>query len=158
MYFVVILMESRKVLAIPASYVLKLDVVRKINSGLKNWKNQLIFFSPENHDPNFNLAIREDFDENVDGIYRANVLKAFDTKEQAESFVAIRRNVLPVNYFGQPAEQDSLDETIGAAFNIDVKRETHRIDSIADTLPYDTLHTSVFSFLACLFIDFCKII
>lgn len=135
MYFVVILVESKKLLAIPASYVLKLDIVRKINSGLKNWNNQLIFYSPENHDPNFKLAVREDFDENADGIYRANILKTFYTKEQAEEHVANRRHVLPVNYFGQTAEHDDLDETIAEAFDIDpehnVKRES--VDSLAET-------------------------
>lgn len=98
----------------------------------------MVFFSSENHDPNFNLAIREDFDENVDGVYWACILKAFDTKEDAKSYVDFRRNALPVNYFDQPAEQDTLDETIGGAFGIDaqrdIKREPVRLNSNADTM------------------------
>lgn len=138
MYFVVILVKSKKLLAIPASHILKLDVARKINSGLKNWKRQLVFFSLENREPNFNLAIREDFDENGDGVYWANLLRAFDTKEQADAFVDLRRNVLPVNYYDRPAEQDSLDGTIGGGFDTTperVKHERARIDSLADTQP-----------------------
>lgn len=91
---------------------------------------------PEN--PNFKLAIREDFDENCDGVYWANILRAFDTNEQAEAYVDVRRNVLPLNYFDRPAEQDNLDKTIGSAFDIDfeqvVKCEPVRIDSLANTL------------------------
>lgn len=138
MYFVVILVKSKKLLALPAANILKLDITRKINSGLKTWKKQLVFFSPENHDPNFKLAIGEDFDENCDGVYWANILRAFDTKEQADAYVDVRRNVLPVNYLDQPAEQDNLDETIGSAFDVDfdqlVKREPVRIDSLASTI------------------------
>lgn len=116
-----------------------MDIVRKINSGLKNWKNQLNFFSPENHDPDFTLAIREDFDENIDGIYRANILKAFDTKDQAELNVAFRRNVLPLNYYHQrDSLDDGLDATIGGAFDINsdhsVKLETTRVNSLDDTV------------------------
>lgn len=133
MYFVVILVKSKKLLALPASHIFKLDVVRKINFGLRNWRNQLVFFSSKNHDPNFSLAIREDFDENVDGIYWANVLRAFDTMAHAERYLELRRRVLPVNYSGQPAEQDSLDEIIGGEFGIDfesdIKRQPIRLDS-----------------------------
>lgn len=137
MYFVVILVTSRELLALPASHIYNLDIVRKINGGLKNWKKQLVFFSSENHDPNFNLElIREDFDENVDGLYWANILKAFDTKAQAESYIDYRRNVLPVNYFDQPAEQDNLDEMIDGAIDPgrDVKRQPVQLNSEDATL------------------------
>lgn len=71
-----------------------------------------MFFSPENHDPNFNLAIRGDFDEYIDGIYLANILKAFHTKAKADAYVAKRRNVLSVNYCSDTAQaDDDLDET-----------------------------------------------
>lgn len=135
MYFVVILIKSKKVLTLPASHILNLDIVRKINAGLKTWKKQLVFFSPVDHDPNFNHAIREDFDENCDGVYWANILRAFHTKEQAESYAVAHREVLPVNYFDQPAEQDSLDATIGGAFDADPERniKRERQDSIAET-------------------------
>lgn len=137
MYFAVILMESKKLLVIPASYVLKLDVVGKINSGLKSYKRQVVFFSPENHYPNFKLPIREDFDESTDGIYMANILKAFDTKEEAESYADLRRNALPVNYYKHRVDHDDLDEATGNESDTDlvvVKREPIRCDSITDTV------------------------
>lgn len=107
MYVVVILVESKTVLAIPAAYVQKLDVVAMMNSGLKAWKKHLIFFSPENHKPDFHVRIRKDFDENVNALYWANILKVCYTKEEADLKVATRRQILPVNYFNR---HNRLDE------------------------------------------------
>lgn len=151
MYFVVILVSSKKVLAIPAAYVLQLDVVGKMNTGLKKWKKQLVFFSPENHDPNFNLPIREDFDENVDGVYYANILKVCYTQEEATAVVESRRNVLPVNYFNRFVQDDNLDDSDSSSTdepgqNIKQEPRSNAVDANSDDIIDVTLDESQLMF------------
>lgn len=78
--------------------------------GWKSTTANWFFFSPENHDPNFNLPTRKDFDENIDGVYYANILKACYTQEEAEIYVESRRAVLPVNYFNRRILDDDTGD------------------------------------------------
>lgn len=99
MFFAVILVQSRTLLTIPASWSYKLDFVRNFKGGLRQWRNKVIFYSPDNlADPNFRLEIQNEFDPNKEACYMANILGCYYTAEDSDTYLARRRTYLPPVY------------------------------------------------------------
>lgn len=78
MFATVILLESLERLVIPIKYVLSLDILQIYNRGISRTKKHIIYYSPDDDDePNFQLAIKDDFEENVPACYKARILNVF---------------------------------------------------------------------------------
>lgn len=114
MFFAVILTKSRTLLTIPAQWCYRIDIVRNYTSGLRQWKDKIIFYSPnEAKDPNFRLGIENEFDPEKDACYMANVLGTFFTAEDADTYLRKRRHVLPKIYAeGRIPHEDVQPETV----------------------------------------------
>lgn len=105
MFLAVILKDSLELLVIPTGWCYNFDVVRKVNHGLKTWKTEIIFYSPNNNYPNFLLPIQSEFNDDEDACYKANILKTFYEKKDADDYVEVRRNNSPVNYTENNAQE-----------------------------------------------------
>lgn len=110
-FFSVILVESKKLLSIPVHWCFGIDIVRSLKYGLKQRKNKLIFYSPnESTEPNFASKICNEFDGSKDACYLANILNVFGTLAESEAFVGRRRELLPCDYCeDSDAEEDIFD-------------------------------------------------
>lgn len=114
MFFAVILVESHKLLTIPASWSYKLDFVRNFKSGLRQWRDKVIFYSPDIlADPNFRLEIQTEFDPDKPACYMANILGSYYTAEDSDAYLARRRTYLPPVYAdGRISPTDSEPEFV----------------------------------------------
>lgn len=99
MFFAVILTESRKLLTIPAAWCYRLDIVKNFKSGLRQWRDKVVFYSPNIlADPNFRLEIQTEFEDDKDACYMANILGTFYSVEDSNTYLDKRRNILPRLY------------------------------------------------------------
>lgn len=100
-YFAVVTVHSRNVMTIPVQWLLGFNLVRCIKNGLKQKRGRLAFYSPnKNDEPNWKLNVNKSsgFDESLKGCFIVNILSSFGTREECDKFVALRRNILPIDY------------------------------------------------------------
>lgn len=100
-YFAVVTLHSRHVMTIPVQWLLGFNLVRCIKNGLKQKRGRLAFYSPnKNDEPNWKLNVNKSsgFDESLKGCFIVNILSSFGTREECDKFVALRRNILPIDY------------------------------------------------------------
>lgn len=137
MFLAVILKDRLELLVIPTNWCYNFDVVRKVNHGLKTWKTEIIFYSPNNNYPNFLLPIQSEFNVDEDACYKANILKTFYNEKDANEYVEVRRNNPPVNYTANNAQEPfeipvpdsaSSDEDVT---NVEVKPEPVSLGDIS---------------------------
>lgn len=99
MFFAVILVDSRKLLTIPAAWCYKIDIVKNFKEGLRQWRDKVIFYSPDfSVDPNFRLEIQSEFEKGKNACYMANILGSFYCAEDSDAYLTRRRTNLPPNY------------------------------------------------------------
>lgn len=99
MRFAIILKCDDILMHIPASWCSYIDIVGSMNNSLNKNIERTIFYSPdENRTPNFKLVPGMRFDEDIDGCYKAYILKVFATFDEAHAFIERKRNVRPAVY------------------------------------------------------------
>lgn len=78
MFSVVIFEESLEVKTIPIKFIKNFDPIRTANDAVNQSDTHVVFYS-ENYDeqPKFNLGLRSEFNNTIQGCYNARILKYF---------------------------------------------------------------------------------
>lgn len=76
-FSVVILKNSKKILIVDEKWIETQINAHDVNVGAKRSLERTIFYSPVSKDPDFNLPIRNVFDDDYDACYKGFFLKSF---------------------------------------------------------------------------------
>lgn len=80
-WVVVHLIECGRNIAIPMKFVYTINRYHAYNRRINRNQVYLVFFSPNNVEPNFHLPIKKTFSETTDGCYHAKLLRCFGKYE-----------------------------------------------------------------------------
>lgn len=73
-----ILIASKKVVTIKSSWIKDFSIVKSCNKGLKSTNVHIVFYCSDiNAEPDFNMSIAADFNQNQPAMYAANIHKFF---------------------------------------------------------------------------------
>lgn len=76
-YCVVLLKDTNRTLIVEHHWVTTLSNARDLEYGVKKSIERKIFYSKLSQPANFDLPIRDDFDENIDACYIGYILKLY---------------------------------------------------------------------------------
>lgn len=131
MYHSILLVKSKQKLVIPTKWIFSFDILQIFYRGLSPTKlHKIFFFNDESCEADFNLPVRDDFDETVPACYLAQIKGTFGRKSTAVAYTKKHRAVLAkvyndnlVKYDWNPPQTEAAALVAIPSQNIRIKME-----------------------------------